>query len=91
MPTRATPFVLKILMLVLSWNVRFSRPGDLIAKIQSVQPDIVTVQEIKVRFAADWAAHLCDIGLRHQYWSGKDGWCGKDVPDNWYQCLIASR
>ena len=82
-------------MKLLSWNVNFRPPvdriGDRTAKIASKEPDIVTLQEVQVKFAEDWAAHLCDIGLRHQYWSGEDVWSGKDVPASWYQCLIASR
>ncbi len=81
-------------MKVLSWNVNFRPPvdqaGDRTAKIKSKQPDIVTLQEVKVGFSDDWAARLCEIGLRHQYWSGKDIWSGRDIPVTRYQCLIAS-
>ena len=73
-------------MKLLSWNVNFRPPcdrsGDRTAKIKSVGPDIVTLQEVKRDFADKWTARLRDIDLRHHYWSGKD------AP---YQCLIASR
>ena len=78
-------------MLLLSWNVKFLPPGDRIEKIKSARPDIVTLQEVTVKFAKDWAKRLSDIGFGHHYLSGEDAWSGKDVPDTWYQCLIASR
>ena len=78
-------------MLLLSWNVNFRRPGDHIAKIEAKGPDIVTLQEVKVKFAKDWAKRLSDIGFGHHYLSGEDVWSSKDVPDSSYLCLIASR
>ena len=78
-------------MLVLSWNVNFCRPGNQIAEIEAKEPDIVTLQEVKVEFAKDWAKRLGDIGFGHHYLSGDDAWSGKDVPDTWYQCLIACK
>ena len=78
-------------MLLLSWNVNFRRPGDQIAEIRAKGPDIVTLQEVKVKFAKDWAKRLDDIGFGHHYLSGEDAWSGKDVPDTWYQCLIACK
>lgn len=78
-------------MLLLSWNVNFRRPGEHIAKIEAKGPDIVTLQEVKVKFAELWATRLNDIGLGHQFLSGEDVWVGRDVPASWYQCLIASR
>ena len=78
-------------MKVLSWNVNFRPPGDQIAEIRCKGPDIVTLQEVKVKFARDWAKRLSDIGLGHHHLSGENAWKGKDVPDTWYQCLIASR
>ncbi len=83
---------------LLSWNVCFRKPsyrienfGSLIEKIKSVSPDIVTLQEVKVKFADEWAALLCDIGLRNQYWSGKNV-PARHLPDPpmSYQCVIAS-
>ena len=71
-------------MKLLSWNVNFGKPGDLTAKIKSEQPDIVTLQEVTLNLADDWAAHLKDICLEQHYCSGYDG---QRKP---YQCLIAS-
>ena len=78
-------------MLLLTWNVNFRPPGDQIAEIKAKEPDIVTLQEVKVKFAKDWVNRLKAIGLSHHHLSGDDTWGGKDVPDTWYQCLIASR
>ena len=77
-------------MLLLSWNVNFRRPGDQIAEIKAKGPDIVILQEVKVRFAKDWAKRLSDIGFGHHYLSGEDVWSGKDAQAASYQCLIAS-
>ena len=38
-------------MLLLSWNINRRRPGDRTAKIESVGPDIVTLQEVKRNLA----------------------------------------
>ena len=51
----------------------------------------MTLQEVKVAFANDWAKRLNDIGFGHHYLSGEDVWRGKDVPHTWYQCLIACK
>ncbi|MCY4598233.1 MAG: endonuclease/exonuclease/phosphatase family protein [Bryobacterales bacterium] len=72
-------------MLILSWNVNRRRPGDHIAKIKSVRPDIVTLQEVKRNLADDWADHLKNIGLVHHYRSGNKALALS------HQCLIASR
>ncbi len=68
-------------MLLLSWNVNFRRPGYHIAKIEAKESEIVTLQEVKVRFAKDWAKRLNDIGFGHHYVSGEDVWSSKVVPD----------
>ena len=49
-------------MLLLSWHVNCRRPGDQIAEIKAKGPDIVILQEVKVKFAKDWAKRLSDIG-----------------------------
>ena len=76
-------------MLLLSWNVNFRPPvdhtGDRTEEIESKQPDIVTLQEIKRDLAVDWADALRGIDLDQQYWSGED------LPDAPYQCLIACK
>ena len=72
-------------MLLLSWNVNRRRTGHLIAKIESVRPDIVTLQEVKRSLADDWADYLKDIGLVHHYRSGNGALALS------HQCLIASR
>ena len=84
-------------MLLLSWNVKFHDPcyriekiGSLIEKIDSVRPQIVTLQEVTRGSANCWADELKKIGLCNHYLSGKD------VPTERqerleHQCLIASR
>ena len=72
-------------MLLLSWNVNRRRPSDLIAKIKSVRPDIVTLQEVKRSLADDWADHLEEVGLVHHYRSGNSALALS------HQCFIASR
>ncbi len=77
-------------MLILSWNVNCGPPEKLIAKIEDKQPDIITLQEVRVLFANKWAKRLREIGF-NVHLSGKEVWRGKKVPDRWYHCLIASR
>ena len=72
-------------MLLLSWNVNRRRPGDHIAMIESVRPDIVTLQEVKRNLADDWADQLKSIGLVHHYRSGNNALALS------HQCVIASR
>lgn len=71
-------------MLLLSWNVNRRLPGDLAAKIKSVGPDIVTLQEVHRKRKAEWVAHLQNIGLAYAYWSRRDD------SDMRYGCLMAS-
>ena len=71
-------------MLILSWNVHRKSPDQLIEKIQSEHPHIVTLQEITLNQTAEWASCLEKRGLRYHYASGYKG----QVKD--YQCLIAS-
>ncbi len=59
-------------MLLLSWNVNFRKPAGLVAKIDSVRPDIVTLQEVTSNRVDDWGDRLADIGLVHACCSGKD-------------------
>ena len=70
---------------LLSWNVNSRRPPDLAAKIESVVPHIVTLQEVERIHADDWAHHLKKIGLAHHYRSGDNAVTLS------HQCLIASR
>ena len=70
---------------LLSWNVNKRKPEDLTAKINSVRPDIVTLQEVKRNLADDWAAHLESIDLEHHHRSGEKAHTLS------HQCLIASR
>ncbi len=77
--------MLKTPIRLLSWNVNFRRPSDLTAKIESVVPHIVTLQEVKRNLADDWAHHLKKIGLVHHYRSGSTALALS------HQCLIASR
>jgi len=72
-------------MLLLSWNVNRRRPGDHAAKIESVGPDIVTLQEVTRNRANEWVDRLKDIGLGHHYRSGDNALALS------HQCLIASR
>ena len=75
-------------MKLLSWNVNFRPPvdrtGDRAAKIKSIEPDIVTLQEVKLEFADEWVDELEKIRLPYHYLSGEY------VPTASYQCLIAS-
>ena len=78
--------MLKTPIRLLSWNVNSGRRArDLTAKIESVVPHIVTLQEVKRNLADDWAHQLKKIGLVHHYRSGDNALA---LP---YQCLIASR
>ena len=83
-------------MLLLSWNVnQFNQEPRLLAMINSIgsaRAGIVTLQEVRSNLADEWATHLCDIGLRNQYWSGKDV-PKRHLPDPpvSYHCVIASR
>ena len=76
-------------MLLLSWNVNHWRQEcrltEIVAAIDSVRPHIVTLQEVRSDFADEWTAHLRDISLRHQCWSGFEG------QEKSIQCLIASQ
>lgn len=72
-------------MLVLSWNVNCRNPGDQIARIQSENPDIVTLQEVTLRRTDAWLRHLEEIGLPHTCTSSHHG------QDKKHQCVIASR
>ena len=77
--------MLKTPIRLLSWNVNFRRPRDLTAKIESVVPHIVTLQEVKRNLADDWAHHLKKIGIVHHHRSGNTALALS------HQCLIASR
>ena len=76
-------------MRLFSWNVNKRPPrdckGDRTAKIRSVGPDIVTLQEVKRNLADEWADHLKGVGLCHHYRSGNSALALS------HQCLIASR
>ena len=76
-------------MKLLSWNVNkrwpVNRTGSRIAKIESEEPDIVTLQEVMRNRADDWADALKRIGLGYHYRSGNNALTLS------HQCLIASR
>ncbi len=89
---QATWLVVDILMLILTWNVnQFGQELSLpkkIKNIRSVEPDIVTLQEVRSDLVEAWEDQLKECGLDYIYWSGKDV-----QPTNYeltYACLIAS-
>lgn len=50
-------------MLILSWKANFRWPKKLIAKIESTEPYIVTLQDVSRDSADDWVKRLKGVGL----------------------------
>ena len=83
-------------MRLLSWNVNCFQLSErlprVVAAIEALKPDLVTLQEVKSELAAEMAKCLAGLGLEHHFDSGKDAPpCAKWLEKKKYQCFIASR
>lgn len=81
-------------MRLLSWNVRFQtlpkQIDNVVAAIASVQPDIVTLQEVKADLAESVSRRLAALGIEHACNSRTTAPAGPDG-HKMYQCMVASR
>jgi endonuclease/exonuclease/phosphatase family metal-dependent hydrolase len=85
--SKATPNLMghKNMIRVLTWNVGQRRPS-LVAAVDSVHADIVTLQEIRVDRAPAFQQHLFGLGLKYSYFSGS-----RRARTKRYGNIIASR